>query len=395
MKIAICIGQSSVGGVGTSTYILASGMRKAGHQADILATDWQFGPDYERARRDGWPIEAICAGERWLRRRLEITLNRLTTYDVVINNHSTETKLVLPALPAGTIRLSVIRSTNESVISEGKSHSPYLDALVAISPEVQRLLKAANVECRTEMIANSVMVTPGRTPRLKMPLELAYLGRLTNIDKNILILTDIALACKEMKLEFTLVVAGDGDDRNKLEAKIKDCGLINSIHLMGAISHDSVGEFMSKQQFGIFPSNYEGFGLTLVESMAVGCVPIASDIPSYRWILGEDIDSLVVPGKDAKAYAERISILAADPERYRQIQVRLQKRQQENFSPEATVNGYLSLIEELQNKRNAEKFEPVSIKNLPLPDYYRRRCTKLWRFIQKFKYLIVQKTNNV
>ncbi len=60
MKIAICINQSSVGGVGTSTYILASGMLKAGHHADILATHCRYGPDYERARRDGWPVEALA-----------------------------------------------------------------------------------------------------------------------------------------------------------------------------------------------------------------------------------------------------------------------------------------------------------------------------------------------
>ena len=39
MKVEIFINNCSCGGVGTSTYILARGMRKAGHQAYILASD--------------------------------------------------------------------------------------------------------------------------------------------------------------------------------------------------------------------------------------------------------------------------------------------------------------------------------------------------------------------
>ncbi|GKT08606.1 glycosyltransferase family 4 protein [Desulforhabdus sp. TSK] len=386
MKIALCIGHFPLGGVGTSTYILASGMIKAGFEADILSTDGQIGSDYERARRDGWPVEAICLGERWLRRRLEITLDRLSKYDVVINNHSTETTLILPALSASTIRLSVIRSTNDPVISEGKSESHYVDALVGTSPEVQRLLNIANAHSRIEVIPNSVIVTSGEMPRLHAPLELAYLGRLTDVDKNILMLPEIAQSCKKLKIEFTLDVAGDGADRHKLEDKIRNFGLGNCIRLVGAISRETVGTFLSKRQFGFFPSNYEGFGLSLVESMAAGCVPIASDIPSYRWILGEDADTLLVPGKDAKAYAERIRILAGNPERYRQIQERLQQQQKENFTPEATVNSYLSLIEELRKTHDPNRFSPVPLAKIPLSSYHRQRCSRAWWLLQKLKH---------
>ncbi|MBN1126165.1 MAG: glycosyltransferase [Sedimentisphaerales bacterium] len=360
-------------------------MKQAGHQADILATDGRRGPDYDRARRDGWPVEAICAGERWLRRRLEITLDRLSMYDVVINNHSTETRLVLPALPAHIIRLSVIRSTNDPVISEGKAHSPYLDALVGISPEVHRLLQLAKVTCRTEMIANAVMVPPSVAPVLQNPLGLAYLGRLTDVDKNIMILPEIARACKKRGIKFTLDVAGDGRDRQTLEEKIRVLEVSDCVRLHGAISRDAVGDFLNKRQFGLFPSNYEGFGLTLVEAMASGCVPIASDIPSYRWILGDDADTLLATVKDAQAYADRIVALAADSKCYRQIQERLQRRQKQKFSPEATVNGYLRLIEELRKTHDPSRFLPVSLGKLQLSAYHQRRCSRAWWLLQKVK----------
>jgi hypothetical protein len=74
-------------------------MREAGHEADILATAPQAGDDWPRAIRDGWPVEAICDETFWLWRRLEITLERLSRYDVVINNHSVETQLCCVRCP--------------------------------------------------------------------------------------------------------------------------------------------------------------------------------------------------------------------------------------------------------------------------------------------------------
>ncbi len=360
-------------------------MREQGHEADILATNWQAGPDYERARLDGWPVEAICVGQRWLRRRLRTTLNRLASYDVVINNHSTETSLILATLPTSTIRLSVIRSTNGSVISDAKWQSPYLDALIAISPEVQRLLSLAGVGCQTRVIPNSTMVAHHRKPALAEPLELAYLGRLTDIDKNILILPEIALACNELGMEFSLSVAGEGTDRQRLEASIHKCGLTSCIRMIGAIPRDAVGEFLSERHFGVFPSNYEGFGLSLLESMAVGCVPIASDIPAYRWILGEDADTLLVPVKDATAYAQRIYMLARNPERYRQIQERLQRRQREKFTPQATVNGYLDLIERIARNGHWDRISVVPFRKLTLPKAYRRSFSPYWPVLHRIK----------
>ena len=387
MKIALCTGSFVKGGVGSSLRILCAGMQAAGHQCDIVTTSYKLGNDYERGIKEGWPIKVFCAGERWFRKRLEITLEHLSEYDVVINNHSTETQLLFPALPASIVRMSVIRSTNEGVITQGKADSPYLDALVGISPEVQRLLNKAGVVCRAEMIANAVTLTlTDNLPKLQQPVELAYLGRLTNIDKNILILPEIVEACRKRDLDCFLTVAGDGADLEKLEKKVQDYRLADAIRLVGAISRDKVGSFLSKRSFGLFPSNYEGFGLALVEAMEMGCVPIASDIPAFRWILGEDAKALVAPVKNAGAYAERIRILATDPDHYREIQDRLQRRQRKNFSPEITVRGYLRLIENLRKHRDEELFLPVTLANLPLSKYQKRRCTRAWWFLQKIKY---------
>lgn len=385
MKIAICISQSSVGGVGTSTYILARGMRKAGHQADILATDGRLGPDYERARRDGWPVEAICIGERWLRRRMEITLNTLSTYDLVINNHSTETRLVLPALPAHVLRLSVIRSTDAPVIKEASHNCQHLDSLVGISPQVTLLLRQTGVSSYVNTIPNAVLIANDNLPTLSKPLRIVFIGRLEERQKNILILPDIAEILHSKGLYFKIIVIGDGPHRQDLEEKITRMNLWNIFDIRGAMNRDAAWDVLRDAHFSLIPSNFEGFGLVIAESMAAGAIPVVSAIPVFRWILGEDADTLSAPVKDTRTYAARIHMLAADPARYQKIQARLQQRQKDNFSPESTVSGYLRLIEKLRKTHDPNRFIPMPLAKLHLPHPYRRQCSRAWWILQKAK----------
>lgn len=94
---------------------------------------------------------------------------------------------------------------------------------------------------------------------------------------------------------------------------------------------------------------------------------------------------VLAPVKDAEAYAQRIRMLAAQPELYREIQKRLQKRQRESFTPQATVGGYLRLIEELRKTHEPKRFEPIPLKSLPMSKYHKRRSTRAWWFLQKLR----------
>jgi len=62
----------------------------------------------------------------------------------------------------------------------------------------------------------------------------------------------------------------------------------------------------------------EAFGLVLLEGMASGCVPVASDLPGVRDVAGPT--GLVVRPGDAAALRAALRQLASDPERLAQLQ---------------------------------------------------------------------------
>jgi glycosyltransferase involved in cell wall biosynthesis/acetyltransferase-like isoleucine patch superfamily enzyme len=357
-------------------------MREAGHEADILATAPQAGEDYPRALRDGWPVEALCDGTPWLWRRLEITSARLSQYDVVINNHSLETQLVLPSLPAHGLRLSVIRSTDDPVIAGAMLNSAVQDALVGISPQVTELLRRAGCGCPVTTIPNAVLLTNEALPVLSEPYRIAFVGRLEERQKNVLILPEIARMLRDRGVRFDMRIVGDGPHRKDLERKIRQFDVADAVRILGPLEREQAWKVFRESHFAILPSRFEGFGLVVAEAMAAGCVPIVSDIPVFRWILGDSAPLLASPVRNAKAYAEQLMALAKDPSRYAILQQRLWRRQRENFSPEVTVGRYLDLIGRLQQEHDPSKVKPVPLGLVKMPREHRLRCTQLWRVLQ-------------
>ncbi len=61
---------------------------------------------------------------------------------------------------------------------------------------------------------------------------------------------------------------------------------INPVELIGKMEHNELLNWFNSADFFLSASHYEGSGTALCEAMSCGCVPIVSDIPSFRMISG-------------------------------------------------------------------------------------------------------------
>jgi glycosyltransferase involved in cell wall biosynthesis len=93
-------------------------------------------------------------------------------------------------------------------------------------------------------------------------------------------------------------------------------GLIDSLRngttLLGKLNRDELAYWLNAADYYISASFNEGSGYALIEAMSCGCVPVVSDIPSFRKIIG-DVGYLFNPG-NVQELTELLCNLPAKPD---------------------------------------------------------------------------------
>ncbi|HET6348401.1 MAG TPA: glycosyltransferase family 4 protein [Candidatus Krumholzibacteria bacterium] len=112
-----------------------------------------------------------------------------------------------------------------------------------------------------------------------------------------------------------ILFVGDGDDRAKLEAAVRERGLHPSIVFTGFRA--DVPEILTGSDALLLPSRVEGFGYVLVEAMAAGIPCIASRVSSIPEILEDGVTGILHAVGDSGAIADAVIDVLSDRERAR------------------------------------------------------------------------------
>lgn len=122
---------------------------------------------------------------------------------------------------------------------------------------------------------------------VKDRISVLYFGRL---DRNKNLDSLVNLARHEGVVQVKIVGSGDAE-RARLVAIVREADLCDRVEILGGLSDADLAGQIASSDCLVFPSSYEGFGLTLVEGLASGRPIVASDIAPFRQILkGLDIE---------------------------------------------------------------------------------------------------------
>ena len=167
---------------------------------------------------------------------------------------------------------------------------------------------------RVEVLPNPappLPLLPGRDEaRARLGLEgptLAFAGRLT-AQKAL----DVALEALARTADVSLVLAGEGNEREALERRTAALGLNGRVRFLGPQPRERVLELLRGADALVLSSSWENFPHTVVESLAVGTPVLATAAGGVAEVVEDGRNGLLVPPGDAEALAAAISRFFAD-----------------------------------------------------------------------------------
>ncbi|MFP3938681.1 MAG: glycosyltransferase family 4 protein [Thermoanaerobaculia bacterium] len=150
--------------------------------------------------------------------------------------------------------------------------------------------------------------------------------------------------------DAALLIAGEGEERPRLETLIHRLGLERSVRLLGHRS--DVSALLALADLFVFPSVHkEGLPVAVVEASAAGLPVVAARTAPLEEAVEDGVTGLLVPPRDSGALAAAACRLLGDPDRRSAMGRAGRRRAAERFSLAASVERLEGLYREVLAER--------------------------------------------
>lgn len=116
----------------------------------------------------------------------------------------------------------------------------------------------------------------------------------------------------EKNPRLRLLVVGDGSQRALMEHQVAEAGIGSRVEFTGRQPQSQLQSHYDRIDILLMPSRSEGFGLTAIEGMARGCVPVVADTGGLPEVVTPE-SGLLHRSEDIVDLSEKIAALAINP----------------------------------------------------------------------------------
>ncbi|MCC6972731.1 MAG: glycosyltransferase [Anaerolineae bacterium] len=152
---------------------------------------------------------------------------------------------------------------------------------------------------------------------LTTPLRMLFVGNL-NTPKGVGRALEILAQVQETGIDATLDLIGDGEEQQSFERQAEQLGIKDRVIFHGWIPRTALGEYYTKAQFLLFPTNSsEGWPKVISEAMVYGVVPIAGAVSSIPQYLTQFGVGKALPPTAIAQFVEAIQEYVRNPQNWR------------------------------------------------------------------------------
>lgn len=252
------------------------------------------------------------------------------------------------------LKLQIVHNITPATYFAANTIRDYVHGTICPTPRIAKDLtakfnfKPANTFTISHAVNLERFQKNSPPPNTDSGLKAVYLGRMDENAKGILWLPDIVRECLNNSIDLSLTVVGDGKDLEKLKNKSNQMGLKHHIKFYGKADYQDVPQIVSSHHVFIMPSRYEGFGYSLIENMASGCVPVCSQISGVTdFIVSNGDNGYLFPVGDVKQAAASITNLV-EKEQWQKLSAQARTSVESRFSLAKQAESYADTIETLQ-----------------------------------------------
>lgn len=339
---------------GVESFILRVGayLRGKGCMVDIITTQSpgkQFS-EIEDHHLCGYSITCTQYAIPILHANKIAAILRDNTYNIIFINNCLLTQIIAGQLPDECIVITMIHGNINWLFRQFLTNEEAINLYIGISPAIitraQTILKIRQIAYIPHGfdIPNETSRT-NKNPPSQSQITLFFAGRLEDEDKGVFLLPEILSYLRNSGISASLRIAGAGSCQEQMLAKFEAFHMREHVEMLGYLSKADICAQYREAHVLLFPSRHEGFGLSLIEAMAHGCVPVSSLIPGVTdSIITHGRDGLLAPIGDTQAFADAIATLCHGPESWQAMSAAGRNKVTDHFSFKKMGDAYWQIV---------------------------------------------------
>ena len=220
-------------------------------------------------------------------------------------------------------RLQRARGIKRFVIAEISKWSMrivyrFSDAYVVLSPSLMSVFRqftGLRQTTKLTWLPNPLIKSSGT--KVEKENIILYVGRLSLLDKRVDRVLAVWKRLSPNLPGWRLEIVGDGPDRKNLEA------IAQGLQRVVFHGFQDATPYFQKGKVLLLTSDFEGFGMVLIEAMSEGCVPVAyGSFPTVHDIIHGDDGIVVAPPWDEKDFCDQVQQLIQDEKKWSDMSAR-------------------------------------------------------------------------
>lgn len=217
------------------------------------------------------------------------------------------------------------------------------DCVFAVSGVVESTLREAGVPARRLRVAHGGLDL-ARIPtgadgtairqRYGIPKEAVTIGTVANVfprkGYDVMVAALPAVVARHPSLHYLIVGAGDAGYERRLRSMAAQAGLLERVHFAGF--QDSVYEHVAAMDLYVHPALVEGFGIAVLDAMAMAKAVVATRTGGIPDIVLSDQTGVLVPSGDPLALGRAVIELLDAPARRQAMGAAGRRRVEQQFT---------------------------------------------------------------